>query len=169
MEDEGQNYHLIGGEDSKNNNDDQNDKETAYLINDGSNQIQNVQNISPSSSNIINTLTNSFDINNFFSKFIIIVLLLNPIISLMIENNKIVKKVLNKSKRTLIKRILIIFMLFCLFGISSTNIHETYFLEFFCKFLLVFFLLIHTNILNVFKLEETAQFWKKIFQSLYRM
>ena len=30
-------------------------------------QIQNVQNISPSSSNIINTLTNSFDINNFFS------------------------------------------------------------------------------------------------------
>ena len=53
MEDEGQNYHLIGGEDSKNNNDDQNDKETAYLINDGSNQIQNVQNISPSSSNIL--------------------------------------------------------------------------------------------------------------------
>ena len=166
MEDE-DNYHLIEGENTKNQNE-PNDKETAYLINNGANnQNQNINthNISSSPSNMIDNLVNSFDINNFFTKFIIIILLFHPIISLFIENNSYVKKALNKSKRKLIKKILIIFMLFCLFGFSAVHSHENYFFEFCCKFLLVFFILIHTNIFNVFNLDETAKLWKKIFDN----
>ena len=172
MDDEDQNYRLIGGEDSKN-TDVPNDKETAYLLNDVSpqnttNQIRNSSTLhsSPSPSQIINNLVDSFDVENYFTKFIIAILLFHPIVNLMIQNNETVKKVFTKSQRKLIKRILIVFMLFCLIAFSTSNNQgNNLLLNFFLKFLLVFFLLIHTNIFNVTNIEETARFWKKIFDN----
>ena len=168
MEDEDQNYRLIGGEDNKN-NDEPNDKETAYLLNDvspQSNQTRNNQNSPPTPSNIANSIVNSFDVNNYFSKFIIAILLFHPIVNLFIQNNENVKRAFNKSQRKLIKRIMIVFMLFCLIGFSTSHYQgSNYLLNFSLKFLLVFFLLVHTNIFNVTNIEETAKFWKKIFDN----
>ena len=166
MDDEDHSYRLIGGEDSKN-TDEPNDKETAYLLNDvstqnTSNQIRNSS--SPSSSNVFQGIVNSFDSENLFSKFIIGIMLFHPIVSLMIQNNENVKKAFTKAQRKLIKKILIAFMFFCLVGFSTSNYQgDNYLLSFCIKFLLVFFLLIHTNIFNVTNIEETARFWKKIF------
>ena len=171
MEDEEQNYRLIGGEDSKN-KDEPNDKETAYLLNDVSPQnVSNQTRNSPSQyssspSQIINGIVDSFDIDNYFTKFIIAIMLFHPIVSLMIQNNENVKKVFTKSQRKLIKRILIVFMFFCLIGFSTSNNQgNNILLNFLLKFLLVFFLLIHTNIFNVTDIDATARFWKKIFDN----
>ena len=172
MEDEDQNYRLIGGDEAKN-TDEPNDKETAYLLNDISpqnttNQTRNNynQNSSSTPSNIINGIVDSFDINNYYTKFIIGILLFHPIVSLMIQNNENVKKTFTKSQRKLIKRIMIVFMFFCLIGFSTSSYQgNNYFLNFCLKFLLVLFLLIHTNIFNVTDLGETARFWRKIFDN----
>ena len=172
MEDEDQNYRLIGGEETKN-SEEPNDKETAYLLNDISpqnisNQSRNnyIHNSSSSPSNVMNNLVDSFDVNNYFFKFIIAILLFHPIVNLMIQNNETVKRVYTKSQRKLIKKIMIVFMLFCLIGFSTSNYQGgNYFINFLIKFLLVFFLLIHTNIFNVTNLEETARFWRKIFDN----
>ena len=61
---------------------------------------------------------------------------------------------------------MIVFMLFCLIGFSTSHYQgSNYLLSFSLKFLLVFFLLVHTNIFNVTNIEETAKFWKKIFDN----
>ena len=171
MEDEDQNYRLIGGDETKN-TDEPNDKETAYLLNDISPQNRNhprnnyIHNSSSNPSNIMNNLVDSFDPNNYFIKFIIAILLLHPIVNLMIQNNETVKRVYTKSQRKLIKRIMVLFMFFCLIGFSTSNFQGgNYLVNFFVKFLLVFFLLIHTNIFNVTNLDETAKFWRKIFDN----
>ena len=162
------NYRLIGGEDSKN-TDEPNDKETAYLLNDvsprnTSNQIR--ENSSSSPSSVFNGILNSFDSDNYFTKLIIGIMLFHPIVSLMIQNNENVKKTFTKSQRKLIKKVLIVFMFFCLVGFSSSSYQgSNYFLSFFIKFILIFFLLIHTNIFNVTNIEETARFWRKIFNN----
>ena len=168
MDDEDRSYRLIGGEDSKN-TDEPNDKETAYLLNDvspqnTSNRISNSS--SPSSLNVFDGILNSFNVDYYFSKIIIGIMLFHPIVSLMIQNNENVKKAFTKSQRKFIKKILIVFMFFCLVGFSSSSYQgSSYLLSFFVKFLLVFFLLIHTNIFNVTNIEETAKFWKKIFDN----
>ena len=168
MDDNFNNYRLIGGEDQKN-RDEPNDKETAYLLNDvtpqnTSNQIR--ENSSSSPSNVFNSILNSFDAENYITKLIIGIMLFHPIVSLMIQNNQNVQKAYTKSQRKFIKKILIVFMFFCLVGFSTSNYQgNNYFLSFFIKFILVFFLLIHTNIFNVTNIEETARFWKKIFNN----
>ena len=168
MDDNDNNYRLIGGEDQKN-TDEPNDKETAYLLNDVSPQnTSNLirENSSPSSSNVFNSILNSFDTGNYFSKLIMGIMLFHPIVSLMIQNNENVKKAFTKSQRKLIKKILIVFMFFCLIGFSTSHYQgDNYLLSFFIKFILVFFLLIHTNIFNVTNIEETARFWRKIFNN----
>ena len=172
MEDEDQNYRLIGGDEAKK-TDEPNDKETAYLLNDVSpqntsnlNRNNHNQNSSATPSNIMNGIVDSFDSNNYYTKFIVAILLFHPIVSLMIQNNENVKKIFTKSQRKLIKRIMIVFMFFCLVGFStSSNQGGNYLLNFCLKFLLVFFLLIHTNIFNVTDLGETARFWRKIFDN----
>ena len=170
MEDE-QNYKLIGGEESKNNFE-PNDKETAYLLNDCStpniqNRINNssrLNNNNPSASDLINGIVNSFDNRNPVSKFVIGTLLFHPIINLIIHDNPNVKKTFTKSQRKLIKRILIVFMLFCLIGFSSSSAGGTSgFMGFLLKSLLIIFLLIHTNIFNITNFNETIKFWKKVF------
>jgi len=169
MEDEDQNYRLIDGEQTKN-SEEPNDKETAYLLNDISpqnrNQSRNNYIHNTSNSNIMNNIVDSFDPNNYYIKFIVAILLFHPIVNLMIQNNETVKKVYTKSQRKLIKKIMIVFMFFCLIGFSTSNFQGgNYLVNFFVKFLLVFFLLIHTNIFNVTNLDETAKFWRKIFDS----
>ena len=93
-------------------------------------------------------------------------MLFHPVVNLMIQNNENVKKAFTKSQRKLIKKILIVFMFFCLIGFSTSHYQgDNYLLSFFIKFILVFFLLIHTNIFNVTNIEETARFWRKIFNN----
>ena len=168
MDDEDKNYHLIGGEDSKN-SDEPNDKETAYLLNDVSPQNTSSpmrSNSSASPSNVFDGILNSFDPENYFNKFFIGIMLFHPIVNLMIQNNENVKKAFTKSQRKLIKKILIVFMFFCLIGFSTSNYQgNNVLLSFLIKFLLIFFLLIHTNIFNVTNVEETARFWRKIFDN----
>ena len=114
----------------------------------------------------MNNIVDSFDPNNYYIKFIVAILLFHPIVNLMIQNNETVKKVYTKSQRKLIKKIMIVFMFFCLIGFSTSNFQGgNYLVNFFVKFLLVFFLLIHTNIFNVTNLDETAKFWRKIFDN----
>ena len=170
MEDDQNNYRLIGGDDTKN-NDEPSDKETAYLLNDCStqNQINEVRHSSrtniniQSVSNLINSIINSFDANNNITKFIIGALLFHPIINLMIQNNENVKKMFTKAQRKLIKHILIAFMLFCLIGFSASSAPgDNFVLSFILKLLLVIFLLIHTNIFNITNFDATLKFWKKI-------
>ena len=174
MDEEDQNYRLIGGGEETKNSDEPNDKETAYLLNDISPQNTSSQtgrnnysqNSSSSPSNLMNNIVDTFDTNNYFFKFIIAILLFHPIVNLMIQNNQTVKKAFTKSQRKLIKRIMIVFMLFCLIGFSTSNFQGgNYLVNFFIKFMLVFFLLVHTNIFNVTNLEETAKFWRKIFDN----
>ena len=172
MEDEDHNYRLIGGGEETKNSEEPNDKETAYLLNDISPQNRTqtrnnyIHNSSSNPSNIMNNLVDSFDTNNYYIKFIVAILLLHPIVNLMIQNNETVKRVYTKSQRKLIKKIMIVFMFFCLIGFSTSNFQGgNYLVNFFVKFLLVFFLLIHTNIFNVTNLEETAKFWRKIFDN----
>ena len=168
MDDEDKNYHLIGGEESKN-SDEPNDKETAYLLNDVSPQNTSSpmrSNPSSSSSNVFNGILNSFDPDSLFYKIFIGIMLFHPVVNLMIQNNENVKKAFTKSQRKLIKKILIVFMFFCLIGFSTSHYQgDNYLLSFFIKFILVFFLLIHTNIFNVTNIEETARFWRKIFNN----
>ena len=110
MDDEDKNYHLIGGEDSKN-SDEPNDKETAYLLNDVSPQNTSSpmrSNSSASPSNVFDGILNSFDPENYFNKFFIGIMLFHPIVNIIIQNNPNVKKAFNKSQRKLIKRLLIL-------------------------------------------------------------
>ena len=169
MEDD-HNYRLIGGDDSKN-NEEPTDKETAYLLNDCSrvnstNEAPNtnrINNNNSSSSNVVNNIVNSFDNNNSLSKFIIAALLFHPIINLIIQDNQAVKKMYTKTQRKMIKHILIVFMLFCLIGFSSTNNPGcSALMSFLLKFILITFLLIHTNIFNVTNFNETIKLWRKI-------
>ena len=169
MEDE-QNYRLIGGDESKN-NEEPTDKETAYLLNDCSrvnstNELGNTRGLNSnnsSASDVVNNIVNSFDNSNSLSKFIIGALLFHPIINLIIQDNPNVKKMFTKPQRKIIKRILIVFMLFCLIGFSSSNGRGTSgLLSFFLKFLLITFLLIHTNICNVTNFNETIKLWRKV-------
>ena len=169
MDDE-QNYKLIGGDDQKN-NDEPTDQETAYLINDCSTSNSTAQpsnsrsiNINSSSiSDLINNTINSFNNNNPTSKLVIAAMLFHPILNLVIKDNPTVKKMYTKSQRKLIKRILIVFMLFCLIGFSATNAPgDGPIISFFLKFLLIIFLLIHTNIFNITNFNETIKFWKKV-------
>ena len=167
MDDEDKNYHLIGGEESKN-SDEPNDKETAYLLNDVSpqNTSSPMRSNNSSSSNFFNEILNSFDPDSLFYKIFIGIMLFHPVVNLMIQNNENVKKAFTKSQRKLIKKILIVFMFFCLIGFSTSHYQgDNYLLSFFIKFILVFFLLIHTNIFNVTNIEETARFWRKIFNN----
>ena len=169
MEDD-QNYRLIGGDDQKN-NDEPTDKETAFLLNDCS-STNNQNQIRASSRNncntpsvidLINNIVNSFDNNNLLSKFIIVTLLFHPIVNLIIKDNPTVKKMYTKHQRKIIKNILIVFMLFCLVGFSTTSAPgDGSFISFILKFLLVVFLLIHTNIFNFTNFNETIKFWNKI-------
>ena len=170
MEDD-HNYRLIGGDDSKN-NEEPTDKETAYLLNDCSrvnstNETYNtsgINNNNSSSSNIVNNFVNSYDNNNSLSsKLVITALLLHPIINLIIQDNPTVKKIYTKTQRKMIKRILIVFMLYCLIGFSSTNNPGcSAFMSFLLKFLLITFILIHTNIFNITNFSETIKLWRKI-------
>ena len=168
MEDEN-NYKLIGDDHKK--TDEPNDRETAFLINDCSttNSTSDIhhsseRNSNPSSaSEYINEMVNSMDSNNTSSKLVIAAFLFHPILSLIIQNNPTVKKTFTKAQRKLIKRILIFFMLFCLIGYSSSNIPSTRgIMGFVLKFVLIIFLLIHTNIFNITNFDETVKFWKKI-------
>ena len=168
MEDEN-NYKLIGDDHKK--TDEPNDRETAFLINDCSttNSTSDIhhsseRSSSPSSaSEYINEMVNSFDRNRASSKLVIAAFLFHPILSLFIQNNPTVKKTFTKAQRKLIKRILIFFMLFCLIGYSSSNIPSTRgIMGFVLKFVLIIFLLIHTNIFNITNFDETVKFWKKI-------
>ena len=169
MEDE-QNYRLIGGDETKN-SDEPTDRETAYLLNDCTttntqNQIRHSSRSISNGSSVIeltNSIVNSLDNNNSFSKFIIAALLFHPITNLMLQDNPTVKKMYTKAQRKLIKNILIAFMLFCLIGFSMTNAPgDSAFLGFILKFLLVLFLLIHTNLFNITNFNETIKFWQKI-------
>ena len=150
MDEEDQNYRLIAGGEETKNSDEPNDKETAYLLNDISpqNSLSQTrrnnysQNSSSSPSNLMNNIVDTFDTNNYFFKFIIAILLFHPIVNLMIQNNQTVKKAFTKSQRKLIKRIMIVFMLFCLIGFSTSNFQGgNYLVNFFIKFMLVFFYL----------------------------
>ena len=170
MEDD-QNYRLIGGDETKN-NEEPTDKETAYLLNDCSrinstNEIRTTSrtnnNNNASASDFINNMVNSFDNNNSYSKFIIGALLFHPIMNLIIQDNPTVKKMYTKAQRKIIKRIIIFFMVFCLIGFSSTNAPGcSAFMSFLLKFLLITFILIHTNIFNVTNFNETIKLWRKI-------
>ena len=169
MEDE-QNYRLIGGDESKN-NEEPTDKETAYLLNDCSrinstNEVNNTRRINRnnnSGSDLVNNIVNSFDNNNTLSKFILGAFLFHPIINLIIQDNPTVKKMFTKAQRKMIKRILIVFMLFCLIGFSTSNTRScSGLMSFFLKFLLITFLLIHTNLFNVTNFNETIKLWKKV-------
>ena len=167
--DDDHNYRLIGGDESKN-NEEPTDKETAYLLNDCSrinstNEPHNTSRINnnSSSSEVVNNMVNAFDNNNFISKFILAALLFHPIINLIIQDNPTVKKMYTKAQRKMIKRIIIVFMLFCLIGFSSTNNPGcSGFMSFLLKFILITFLLIHTNIFNVTNFNETIKLWRKI-------
>ena len=168
--DDDQNYRLIGGDDSKN-NDEPSDRETAFLLNDCSTQnptnevrpSSRVNRNDASASDLINSIVNSFDNSNNISKFIIAALLFHPIINLVIQDNPTVKKLFTKPQRKLIKRILIVFMLFCLIGFSTSNAPgDNPFISFILKSLLIIFLLIHTNIFNITNFDATIKFWKKI-------
>ena len=168
MDDEN-NYKLIGDENKK--TDEPNERETAFLINDcsstnSSNSIHhsNERISRPSStSEYINEMVNSFDNNSTSSKLVIAAMLFHPILSLVLQNNPTVKKTFTKAQRKLIKRILIFFMLFCLIGYSASNIPSTRgIMGFVLKFVLIIFLLIHTNIFNITNFDETVKFWKKI-------
>ena len=177
MEDDQNNYRLIGGDDSKK-NDEPSDKETAYLLNDCStfNQTDEIthssrinredNNHSTSASGFVNGLVDSIGNNNnntFTSKLIVAALLFHPIINLMIQDNPTVKKMYTKPQRKLIKRILIVFMLFCLIGFSMSNAPgDNPFISFILKCLLIVFLLIHTNIFNITNFSATIKFWQKI-------
>ena len=168
--DDDQNYRLIGGDDSKN-NDEPSDRETAFLLNDCStqnptNEVRHSSRVNrndASASDLINSIVNSFDNSNNISKFIIAALLFHPIINLVIQDNPTVKKLFTKPQRKLIKRILIVFMLFCLIGFSTSNAPgDNPFISFILKSLLIIFLLIHTNIFNITNFDATIKFWKKI-------
>ena len=167
--DEDQNYKLIGGDNNKN-IDEPTDKETAFLLNETStpniyseSRPSSQMNLSHSSSDIINNIINTFDMNNPLCKFIIGALLLHPIINLIIQDHPSVKKAFTKSQRKLIKRILIVIMLFCLIGFCmSTAPSDSGLLSFLLKTLLITFLLIHSNIFNIVNFDETIKFWKKI-------
>ena len=170
MDDE-QNYKLIGGDETKNSFE-PNDKETEYLLNDCStpntqnriNHSNSTNNNNPSVSEIINSIVNSFDNRNPVSKLVVGALLFHPILNLIIQDNPNVKKTFTKSQRKLIKRILIVFMFFCLIGFSTSTAGGTSgFIGFTLKFLLIIFLLIHTNIFNITNFNETIKFWKKVF------
>ena len=169
MEDD-QNYRLIGGDEPKN-NDEPTDKETAFLLNDCSttnsqNQIRNSNRTECNTSsaiNLINNIVNSFDNNNFISKLVIAALLFHPIVNLIIKDNPTVKKMYTKHQRKIIKQSLIIFMLFCLIGFSTTSAPgDSSFISFILKFLLIIFLLIHSNIFNFTDFNQTIKFWNKI-------
>ena len=171
MDEDDRNYKLIGGDYLKN-TDHPNERETAYLLNDYSTSIdrnniyQDNSNRSSSPSNIINSIVDSMDTENFFNKIIIGIMLLHPIVNLIIQNNPNVKKAFNKSQRKLIKRLLILMMLFCLIGYSTSSFHgDNVFLSFFVKFTLILFLLIHSNVFNITNFDETKKFWKKIFDN----
>ena len=140
-------------------------------MNDGS--VQNTQNqtrcsdrintINYSIFDLINNIVNSFDNNSLISKFIIAALLFHPLTNLIIQDNPTVKKTFTKSQRKLIKRILIVFMLFCFISFNTTIAPgDNGFICFILKTLLVLSLLIHTNIFNIFNFSETIKFWKKI-------
>ena len=169
MEDD-QNYRLIGGDETKN-SDEPNDRETAYLLNDctttnSQSQVRHSSRLISSNSSVVelmNNIVNAFDNNNSFSKFIIAALLFHPVTNLMIQDNPTVKKMYTKAQRKLIKHILIAFMLFCLIGFSMTSAPgDNAFVSFILKFLLIIFLLIHTNLFNITNFNETIKFWQKI-------
>ena len=169
MEDD-QNYRLIGGDEQKN-NDEPTDKETAFLLNDCSttnsqSQIRNSSRINchtSSAIDLINSIVNSFDNNNPISKLVIAALLFHPIVNLIIRDNPTVNKMYTKYQRKIIKYTLIVFMLFFLIGFSTTSAPgDSSFISFILKFLLIIFLLIHTNIFNFTDFNETIKFWNKI-------
>ena len=169
MDEDDKNYKLIGGDYVKN-TDHPNERETAYLLNDYSTSIdrnniyQDNSNRSSSPSNIINSIVNSMNTDKIICKLIIGIMLFHPIVNLIIQNNPNVKKAFNKSQRKLIKRLLILMMLFCLIGYSTSSFHgDNVFLSFFVKFTLILFLLIHSNVFNITNFDETKKFWKKIF------
>ena len=74
MDEEDQNYRLIGGGEETKNSDEPNDKETAYLLNDISpqNSLSQTrrndysQNSSSSPSNLMNNIVDTFDTSNYF-------------------------------------------------------------------------------------------------------
>ena len=171
MDEDDKNYKLIEGEDSKN-TDQPNDKETAYLLNDYSthtnshNIYQDNDNISSSPSSIMNSMVSSMNTDEFFPKLIIGIMLFHPIVSLFIQNNENVKKAFNKFQRKLIKRLLILMMLICLIGYSTSSFQgDNVFLRFLLKITLIIFLLIHTNVFNITNFEETRRFWKKVLDN----
>ena len=161
--DDDDNYKLINGdENKKNENEEQKDKETSYLINTSANNNtnQNSNNITNISFiDIINRIINIFPKDNMMSKFIISSLLFHPISNLIISKNDNVKKICTKSERRFIKRILITFMIFNLIGFFLSNSGGG-FSGFFIKLLLIIFILIHTNFLKINNLEELKQFLK---------
>jgi hypothetical protein len=170
MEDDQNNYRLIGGDDSKN-NEEPSDKETAYLINDcsthyvideNSNSFRTNRN-NHSESSLINNIVDSYDNDNVTSKLVIGALLFHPIINIIIQDNPTVRKIFTKPQRKLIKNILIVVMLFCLIGFSTTNAPgDNRFVSFILKFLLIVFLLIHTNLFNITNFNATIKLWQKI-------
>ena len=171
MDEDDRNYKLIGGDYLKN-TDHPNERETAYLLNDYSisryrnNIYQDNSNRSSSPSNIINSIVNSMNTDKIICKLIIGIMLFHPIVNLIIQNNPNVKKAFNKSQRKLIKRLLILIMLICLIGFSTSRFQgNNAFLSFFVKFTLILFLLIHSNVFNITNFDETKKFWKKIFDN----
>ena len=156
MEDE-KKYRLIDEEDNKK-DDEPTSKETSSLLNEYSiTNSRNINSISESSSN-------SDDTRNGLSKLTVAVLLFHPILSLFIQDSPVVKKLYTKAQRKLIKRISIVFMLYCLIGYSLTNAPgDGRFTSFLLKLFLIIFLLIHTNIFNITNFNETIKFWKKAF------
>ena len=171
MDEDDRNYKLIGGDYLKN-TDHPNERETAYLLNDYSisryrnNIYQDNSNRSSSPSNIINSIVNSMNTDKIICKLIIGIMLFHPIVNLIIQNNPNVKKAFNKSQRKLIKRLLILIMLICLIGFSTSRFQgNNAFLSFFVKFTLILFLLIHSNVFNITNFDETKKFWKKVLDN----
>ena len=170
MEDDQNHYRLIGGDDTKN-KDEPSYKETSYLLNDcsihnaideNSNSFRTNRN-NQSESSLINNIVNHYDNDNATSKLVIGALLFHPIINIMIQDNPTVKKIFTKPQRKMIKNILIVVMLFCLVGFSTTNAPgDNRFISFILKFLLIVFLLIHTNLFNITNFNATIKFWQKI-------
>ena len=161
MEDE-QGYRLIDGDQNNNEKNDNNSNkdETSPILNDEY-QFDRINDVRQSNNrnrsgyfNNINDVINSIynlDNDGKMTKFIVIALLFHPIISLFIQDNPTVQKVLTLKQRKLISNILLLFMSICLFRFFWTQSHGCNGLLFFSLKLLLFVsILIHSGIINKF-------------------
>ena len=161
MEDE-QGYRLIDGDQNNNvkHNNDSNRGETSTFFNndyqlDRINVVRtsNTRNNSGYFNNINDVLTSIYNLDNDgkMTKIIVIALLFHPIVSLFIQDNPIVQKVLTLKQRKLISITLLVFMSLCLLGFFWTNPHGSNGLLI-CslKLLLFICILIHSGIINKF-------------------